>query len=454
MFAPEESGGGARPSNLHLHHAPKSTPSPGPREKADRAAGYTPQAPSPTRLHAYHPQPAPRPRLPEYHAPEQVYNTSVPAARASSNTYSSYTTGRQAPTVQHDYTTGTANTVAMLARQAGVEKFERTAQVNRALDAERAVRMQALLSSDVGQGPKPNRRRPKEAHGQVDRMSWEEYNALSDRQRAAVDFNTSLVEAVHKDKVSQDVYEPSSRQREIYDEAIVNMFGEDRGSERWGEDTYAPETLSLLRQLKLDDAAGDIDDYLGLKSAITTNDLKYIPKKDTVPGPVSMSGATPIQIDRIELTKTLADNTRKMELAVTKGNQMLQSMEQTLSVNRNNLLGMIGGIENVAAPALGYNQENRIPDGPQAGQPKDANTYFQDAFDILANKKYDKDTDKIMGRISGNLDDHDYKAFITYADYRSANSERYDLELGSGDKVNYRSPEEFRSMLKLGGDQS
>ena len=104
------------------------------------------------------------------------------------------------------------------------------------------------------------------------RMTREEYDALSDKQRAAVDFNTSLAKAVRRDLRLQDKYDPSKEERKNYDAASESMFGKDHGSE-----IYAPETMALLRQLKVKDTADDLDVCLALGvSAVISDRPKYM----------------------------------------------------------------------------------------------------------------------------------------------------------------------------------
>lgn len=294
---------------------------------------------------------------------------------------------------------------------------------------ERKEREQAL---NFSQGPKPTSR-PKQ-RGQVDRMSWEEYNALSDKQRAAVDFNTMLVSAVRKDRKNQDDYDPSKEQQHIYDLSVEKMFGDDRGS-----DMYAPETLSVLKQIKYTDSNADLDDFLGLRAAITAKDLKHI-GTSTAPGAVSQSGAGDVQIDRMNLSQELADRTQKLEQSLTKGRQLLQSMNATAAVERNFDLRGLGGLPNEAPPSLGFGQG-------------EVDVYFQQAFDALANKANTKDAGEIIDVVQSELSPDEFQAFQTFSDTRSGNAARYGDQLGTDPKVTYRSPQEFRDLFVDNGGQ-
>jgi hypothetical protein len=264
-------------------------------------------------------------------------------------------------------------------------------------------------------------------------MSWEEYNALSEKQRAAVDFNTLLVKAVSKDNASQKIYDPTLDEKMAYEKGVEHIFGDDAKQ----PDEYAPETLSLLQQINYHDDAGELDDFLGLKAAITEEDLKHI----TVAAPanaVAFSGADQPQVDRIELTQQLADQTQRLEASLAKGTKMLQSINATANLERNTILNMVGGIPNKPPQPLGYG----------AGE---VDTYFKQAFDALANQANTKDKDEILGVINQDLSPDELQAFKSYSDTRVGNAERFDLPLGEEKGVTYRSPEEFRDLLGIGG---
>lgn len=290
-------------------------------------------------------------------------------------------------------------------------------------------------------------------HGEVQRMTWEQYNALPPRERAAVDFNTMLVRASRRDHKLQDDYDPNKQQKATYATAVEKMFGEDGGSE-----LYAPETLAVLQQIHFKDDASDLDQFLGLKAAITANDLKHLDTKPIVQdemlgGPIGQStdpitSPNPVQLDRASLAQTLANNTEKMQLALAQGNQVLATMNQTALTIRNEDVGrFLGGIAKGPADVLGFGEPKTYP---ETGEPKDLNTYFQQMFDRAASGKQTPaqiktglDNDVAAGIISQS----DRDAFQTYAKTRADNASRYDVPLLDGKKV--KTPEEFRKQFGL-----
>lgn len=310
---------------------------------------------------------------------------------------------------------------------------ERAAERKRQLqiEANRAGRKQALEQP----GGRPD----------TDRMTWKEYNALSPEQRAAVDFNTMLVRAVRTDLKNTDDYAASSDDQMTYDATLEKMFGSsDRGSE-----IYAPETLGLLQQIKYHDTSADLDDFLKLKAAITTEDLADLPTVEGVPQAVAYSGQAPERTEELGLKRGLANSTAEMEATLAKGNEMLQSIQAVALKDREWIVDKLGGPEQQQiTAALGYQPPNR---NPETGEPLDLNTFFQDGFNNLANRANTKDQDSILAAIKAPLSDSEYTAFLNYANSRSNNAQRFQLPLGEGKGVEYRSPQDFRDLLGLKG---
>ena len=105
---------------------------------------------------------------------------------------------------------------------------------------------------------------------EVKQLSWEEYDALSPKQRAAVDFNGALYNATNADKQAQLKGSDDPNVRGSYNAALAKTFG----SQDSGSDTYAPNTLALLSTLGLNDEGGDLDEWLDMGGAVTAGDLE------------------------------------------------------------------------------------------------------------------------------------------------------------------------------------
>lgn len=92
-----------------------------------------------------------------------------------------------------------------------------------------------------------------------------EYFALSPQQRAAVDANTALVNAIAQDEAE------SGKPDAAYDKLVSDMFGQYGTSEQ-----YAPRTVELLRELGIEDQNGDLDQYLNRSRLLTLDDIRAI----------------------------------------------------------------------------------------------------------------------------------------------------------------------------------
>jgi hypothetical protein len=277
---------------------------------------------------------------------------------------------------------------------------------------------------------------------QLKQLTPEQYQHLSTRQRAAVDFNTMLATAVRKDLNRQDRYaKVGDQQKATYDESVKNMFGSDRGS-----DLYAPETMAVLRQLKIDDPTDDLDDYLGMKVAITEDDLKNVTEKQPVPNYV-IDGRVPEESrGKLSVVEGLVDKTQQMESSLAKGKAMLQSFQATAAAERADDLGRLGGSSPLASrPGIGY-QPTKLT---ETGAPADLNSYFRQAFDALANEKQSKDRPQILQALQADLHPDELEAFKSYADTRLRNTQLYGASMGDNPEAQYTSPKEFRKLLGL-----
>lgn len=282
-----------------------------------------------------------------------------------------------------------------------------------------------------------------EKHGKVKRMTYEQYAALDPMEKAAIDFNTMLVRAVRKDKHNQEEYDPTPAEVTTYDDTVERLFGEDRGSK-----LYAPETLGVLDQIKFRDESADLDDFLKLKAAITKRDLKNIeaPSLDFISEGLQPAPTEPAPA-RADLTQMLASRTQLMlQESLDRGNQLLQTTQQTAAVNRNEAVTLLGGFANTPAAAPGYGAAV-----DEAGH-KTMDGYFQESLEALARDESARDasTDKILSDMRATLSrPGEFEKFLAYADSFSANAQRFDDSLGAVEGVQYRTPEQFRELLGL-----
>jgi hypothetical protein len=110
-------------------------------------------------------------------------------------------------------------------------------------------------------------------------LTWEEYDKLSDADRAVVDFNGDFLEARAKDFENKETYAKTAtpEQRAKYDEDISRIFGGMSGSE-----TYAPNVLSLLKSVDFEAVGQDLDEYLNLDRLVSADEMA-LPDNDLKP---------------------------------------------------------------------------------------------------------------------------------------------------------------------------
>lgn len=263
-------------------------------------------------------------------------------------------------------------------------------------------------------------------------MTWEDYQELSDKQRAAVDFNTLLIQAREKD-LNTD-YDYTGEQREVYNAAVENIFGEKGGSQ-----VYAPETVAVLRQLDYtvdaDQKKGDdLDDFLGLKVLIREKDLDNF----AMPTPSPIVPVSPLHNlltsdsggdTRAELQATLAENTATLQETMSRGAKVLQDFRSWSAAGRNEDLAYFGG--EVAQVEL----KPGFVDSDMA-------RYFDTAFGALADPN--RDSDATWSSIKKTLHKPgEVRAFMTYADM-ALGQEEY---AAAAESNGWMSPDEYRALL-------
>ena len=314
------------------------------------------------------------------------------------------------------------------------EKERAERKVQQEMKADRAERSATL---DTAGASKPK----------VERMTWHEYNLLTPRQRAAVDFNTMLVRAVRKDIANQDEYEPGPDQSKRYQASLVKAFGDkDRGSDT----TYAPETMALLKQIDFHDVDSDLDDFLKLRTAITAKDLRGWDNTPDVPGLGAAGGLRTEQQEVQTVKENLAANTQELEQKLANGNAMIHSLPALAAQERTFISKAFGGTANTGKAPLGYQPAKFVPG---TREPADMNTYFIQAYEQLAGNAVPGTTKgQILGAAREVMASHDvpFEDFLGYLNDRSNTAQQFGQDLGDVRGVKYRSPQEFRKMLGMG----
>jgi hypothetical protein len=291
----------------------------------------------------------------------------------------------------------------------------------------------------------------------VDRMTWDEYNALDPKQRAAVDFNAGLVTSVRRDRKA-DYGEPDKDAKKAYDDLVKKIFGEDGGS-----DTYAPATVALLESIGFTDKNADLDDFLNLSAAVKEGDLKFLDQPgvvasgaaDTALGmfgvPTTDKGEklSSTRKERVGLSQDLALRTASnIDDVMQRGNATLQTFAQSAAVDRNDLVTKLGGEAVKPAAMLGYD----APNFNEKGQPLDLNSYILKTYNSLANKA--NNPDDVMAILQGDIEagimtPEKMKAFYDFAEHRTRQALQYNMPTGDSSDITYRDPNELRVFLNM-----
>lgn len=270
-------------------------------------------------------------------------------------------------------------------------------------------------------------------------LTWDEYLALNDEQRAAVDFNTMLSKAREKD-LNTEYEEPAPEEQEAYDDAMRRMFGEDRGSE-----AFAPATLGVLDRLEFKPTAeDDFDNILGGEYFITTKELKQFTTEPTqsvmyADGDVATAGLVG--------EEQLAASTAKITEALQRGHAAIQNFRQVAARAVNPVATSFGGEpiakEKDPKQLIGFGQS---PD----------DLYFRQALEALSRTDFpDEVRQNVLADLHAQLGPKNLLPdFMVYADAMTRDKDLYKEVSSWTQGATYFKPTEVRSTLNLdrGGD--
>ena len=177
---------------------------------------------------------------------------------------------------------------------------------------------------------------------QTKALTWAEYDALSSRQRAAVDANTALVRAIRADEGARTrggLRLPSSQapREASYDADVERLFGKSGGS-----DLYAPATVKALAQLNLvDTEKGDLDNYLNMSALVNTDDLARLDTQRTPqrpwfkPSTAGTVGPVSAESARDQQTRMFSDKALSaMQNTLSQGQTLLGSFSSTPNLKK------------------------------------------------------------------------------------------------------------------------
>ena len=251
-------------------------------------------------------------------------------------------------------------------------------------------------------------------------MTWDEYNALGARQKATVDANTAILDAVAADQAEWGG--KARPEDKDYDALVQGMFGKGGGS-----DSYAPKTAAVLASLGISDTKrGDLDNYLNQTALVSDDDLAQLTDENIESYSVKEVGFTardPRIANAITFSGAAESN---LTASLQKGQSLLE-----------NLSG--------AATPIGFNP----------AEPTGRDNQLNMLFEGMARRP---------GHPEGNLDEGQvsklYSEFQTEYGTDTAQLQDYferrlkQVETGGDyalDTAKYLSPDEFRSQFYSGG---
>lgn len=293
-------------------------------------------------------------------------------------------------------------------------------------------------------------------------MTWDEYNALSDDQRAAVDWNTAFLKAREKDVGTS--YDYTEEERAAYDERVEKMFGEGRGS-----DTYAPEVVALLEQINFSAVGQDLDEYLSLDRLIDTEELKdfkltdkpYIklvaeePAYNPKHAPESTSLADVRSAENLANldASIVAQAAKTIETLMANSETRLHTPWATLEAARDETVNKLGGsgLMGVGGAQVGMTGFPLITD-TSAVNLQDPNVQkslkFQGVYSMLLDPEVSwEDILTIDQGTDDPMTDDDYAELMQYINIRSSQDVRY----GAAAPEGQRTAQDIRELLGIGG---
>jgi hypothetical protein len=321
------------------------------------------------------------------------------------------------------------------------------------------------------------------AEAQKGVLTWKQYDKLDDDQKAAVDFNTRLVQARQKDlKAGTRTETPAYSEAQLnqYNADVEEIFGKEGGS-----DTIAINTVELLKSINFKAVGQDLDEYLSLERAIDADELKNFTLSSAQPLEPLIQGKQEWVNDgrpRMQVVDTVANydqlrspenqaavdssavrlNVEAIEAAMTDAERTFWSVDTALNpitVTEENIkdipFGFGGHIRDKGKPEY---QEVVLPDGRKVSQPLWTDDRFYESS-WLTLKIPDETIKDPMAEIRQFFIDHEFspqeqKQWYRTTYQRAMNEKQYGAKEAVGNdgvpRPN-RSPDEIIEMLNIGG---
>lgn len=323
-------------------------------------------------------------------------------------------------------------------------------------------------------------------------MTREEYLGLPAEARAAVDFNTMLVNARAEDRsqrkggalpevesgvnlggvtmsngVPMRVTPTTTTERlpEGYRDVFKGVFGVSPSRvssmglgpneiQLEGEKLppVRPEVLAVLKQIgyKSEDP-DDMRAFLKLDNGISQTDIdNYLMDgdNDDKVSDSAMAGllGAPVKNEREQFVENIVGLTQKLEEKLAKGDKMIADFQTSALRAREGDRMTAGARVDPMETPFGFGE------GRKAGIIEDVDGAFRDTYNYLLGLKDPGQAAADLQQFNTLLQEQGVNpgAFANYMSTRLDNNERYELPIGDGGgKTKYRTPDEYRELLGL-----
>jgi hypothetical protein len=275
-------------------------------------------------------------------------------------------------------------------------------------------------------------------------LTWEAYNKLNPQAKAAIDFNTALIEAREADfKINGEVASGKTsvddKVRSEYDTTVKKLFGDQRGS-----DVYAPNTVNLLKDIDLTAVGQDLDEFLSLERGVALDELRDVTKLPTPQLPVQAQGGGLGDVNEFAQVRSAENqNVVTLKLLDNAGayiNRLMGDRSVSFAPTVPDAYASIFGGK-PAAPGWAKDANVFTKDSTEAQQDK----FLRDAYDNLKNPNATPSMDEVWAKLAeADFQGDDYAQFWTYIDQRIGQEERTGWDASAG-----RSAEDIRTFTGM-----
>lgn len=281
-------------------------------------------------------------------------------------------------------------------------------------------------------------------------LTWDAYQAMSADQKAAVDFNTLLVEAREKDLAKEWALTPEEQVE--YDKRVAKVFGQGGTSKQ-----IAPNTVKLLATLNFEAVGQDLDQYLSLERGFTMDELdNFKLDKGAVKQLIEVDTGT--QETQAQGSKTMADYAavRTPENVAALDADLVSRSSKLIAEKMQQANYVLSEFNSIVIDPLFNPTATPGPAPLGYGDPATRTSTYEQQMEDWMQRAY-AELQSPNGRVDvvfGEMDEfqftpEDRQQFLDYVNQRSLAEQQYGLPDGSA--TQRRSSDEIRKLMGIGG---